>query len=99
MVRVRSIVQSYLAAPSSLSLPVVPDSLGVRFLASAKLTAPAARNERCGSAVSGPRLNRKVGAHHRLKTADVLAVKRDRLTKQRVAFDELRRLEDELEQS
>ena len=40
-------------------------ALGVRFLASAKLTAPAARNERCGSAVSGPRLNRKVDAHHR----------------------------------
>ena len=38
----------------------------------------------------------KVGAHHRLKTADVLAVKRDRLIKQRVAFDELRRLEDDL---
>ena len=41
----------------------------------------------------------KVGAHHRLKTADVLALKRARLAKQRAAFDELRRLEDELEQS
>ena len=34
-----------------------------------------------------------------VKTADVLALKRDRLAKQRAAFDELRRLEDELEQS
>jgi excisionase family DNA binding protein len=39
----------------------------------------------------------KVGAHHRLKTVDVLAVKRIRLAKQREAFVELRRLEDELE--
>lgn len=39
----------------------------------------------------------KVGAHHRLKAADVLAAKRVRLAKQREAFDELRRLEDELE--
>ena len=40
----------------------------------------------------------KVGSHHRLKAADVLTVKRARLERQRRAFDELRELEDELEQ-
>jgi excisionase family DNA binding protein len=39
----------------------------------------------------------KVGSHHRLKAADVLAAKRSRLERQRQAFDELRELEDELE--
>lgn len=39
----------------------------------------------------------KVGAHHRLKAADVLTAKRVRLERQRRAFDELRELEDELE--
>lgn len=40
----------------------------------------------------------KVGSHHRVKAADVLAAKRARLEHQRRAFDELRELEDELEQ-
>lgn len=40
----------------------------------------------------------KVGSHHRLKATDVLATKRSRLDRQRRAFDELRALEDELEQ-
>jgi len=39
----------------------------------------------------------KVGSHHRLKAANVLAAKRPRLERQRRAFDELRGLEDELE--
>lgn len=39
----------------------------------------------------------RVGSHHRLKAADVLAAKRTRLEKQRRAFDELRELEDQLD--
>jgi len=38
------------------------------------------------------------GTHHRLKRSDVLAFKRARLERQRQAFDELRALEDELDQ-
>jgi excisionase family DNA binding protein len=38
------------------------------------------------------------GTHHRLKLGDVLAAKRARLERQRKAFDELRALEDELDQ-
>jgi excisionase family DNA binding protein len=38
------------------------------------------------------------GTHHRLKLSDVLAVKRARLERQRHAFEELRALEDELDQ-
>lgn len=40
----------------------------------------------------------KVGTHHRLKTTDVLEAKRQRLTQQRQAFDQLRDLEDQLDQ-
>ena len=39
----------------------------------------------------------KVGTHHRVKTADVLAHRRARLERQRSALDELRALEDELD--
>lgn len=39
----------------------------------------------------------KVGTHHRLKAADVLAFKRKRLERQRQALEELRALEDELD--
>jgi len=39
------------------------------------------------------------GTHHRLKLSDVLAFKRARLEQQRQAFDELRALEDELDQT
>lgn len=39
----------------------------------------------------------KVGSHNRVKTADVLAFRRERLRRQRVALDELRALEDELD--
>lgn len=42
---------------------------------------------------------RKVGSHHRLKTADVLAAKRAKLERQMRAFDELRQLEDQLTES
>jgi excisionase family DNA binding protein len=38
------------------------------------------------------------GSHHRLLTADVLKMKRERLERQRRAFDELRDLEDQLGQ-
>lgn len=38
-----------------------------------------------------------VGSHHRLKSADVLAFKRERLQRQRQALEELRELEDELD--
>lgn len=38
----------------------------------------------------------KVGTHHRLKLADVQDFRRARLQRQRAAFEELRRLEDEL---
>lgn len=40
----------------------------------------------------------KVGTHHRLKAADVLAFKRARLERQRQALEELHALEDELDQ-
>lgn len=40
----------------------------------------------------------KVGTHHRLKAADVLALKRARIKSQRQAFDELRDLENELDE-
>lgn len=40
---------------------------------------------------------RKVGTHHRVKTSDVQAFRRERLRRQRAAFDELRALEDELD--
>jgi excisionase family DNA binding protein len=39
----------------------------------------------------------KVGTHHRLKAADVLAFRRERLERQRMALEELRALEDELD--
>lgn len=39
----------------------------------------------------------KVGSHNRVKTADVLAFRRERLRRQRAALDELRALEDELD--
>jgi len=39
----------------------------------------------------------KVGSHHRVKLGDVLAFKRARLAAQRRAFDELRQLEDQLD--
>jgi excisionase family DNA binding protein len=42
--------------------------------------------------------SRLAGTHHRVRTADVLAVKRARLERQRKAFDELRELEDQLDQ-
>lgn len=38
----------------------------------------------------------KVGSHHRLKTSDVLRFQAQRLANQRNAFDELRRLEEDL---
>jgi excisionase family DNA binding protein len=38
------------------------------------------------------------GTHHRLKLSDVLAAKRARLERQRQAFDELRALEDALDE-
>ena len=38
----------------------------------------------------------KVGTHTRLKTSDVTAFRRERLARQRAAFDELRAIEDEL---
>jgi excisionase family DNA binding protein len=41
--------------------------------------------------------SRLAGTHHRVRTADVLAVKRARLASQRKAFDELRELEDQLD--
>lgn len=40
----------------------------------------------------------KVGTHHRLKTTDVLEAKRQRLARQRQAFEQLRDLEDQLDQ-
>lgn len=40
----------------------------------------------------------KVGSHHRLRRDDVLAAKKAKLARQRAAFEELRRLEDELDQ-
>lgn len=40
----------------------------------------------------------KVGTHHRLLTADVLALKRARLERQREAFVEMRTLEDEIDE-
>ena len=39
----------------------------------------------------------KVMSEHRLKTSDVRAFQKARLERQRVAFDELRTLDDELE--
>lgn len=39
----------------------------------------------------------KVGTHHRLKAVDVLTFKRERLERQRKAFDELRALEEDLD--
>jgi len=39
----------------------------------------------------------KVGTHHRLKAADVMAFKRERLARQRQALDDLRALERELD--
>ncbi|MDR2566903.1 MAG: excisionase family DNA-binding protein [Bifidobacteriaceae bacterium] len=41
---------------------------------------------------------RMEGSHHRLKTADVLEAKREGLARRRRAFEELRDLEDELDQ-
>lgn len=41
----------------------------------------------------------KVGSHHRLRRDDVIAAKKARLTRQHLAFEELRSLEDELDQS
>jgi excisionase family DNA binding protein len=38
------------------------------------------------------------GSHHRLNTTDVLNAKRERLARQRQAFNELRDLEDQLDQ-
>lgn len=40
----------------------------------------------------------KVGSHHRLNASDVLAFKKARLKSQRAAFEELRELEDQLEE-
>lgn len=40
----------------------------------------------------------KVGTHHRLKAADVMAFKRERLARQRQALDDLRALERELDE-
>lgn len=40
---------------------------------------------------------RKVGTHHRLKSADVLAFRQERLERQRTALDELRALAAELD--
>lgn len=45
---------------------------------------------------SGELESHLVGTHTRLMTRDVLRFQRERLERQRVAFDELRRLEDEL---
>jgi excisionase family DNA binding protein len=42
--------------------------------------------------------SRLVGTHHRIKTRDVLEAKRLRLLAQRRAFEELRELEEELDQ-
>ena len=39
------------------------------------------------------------GSHHRLQLADVLAFKRARIERQRKAFDELRALEEELDEN
>jgi excisionase family DNA binding protein len=47
---------------------------------------------------SGELDSRQVGSHHRVKAVDVLHLKRTRLAQQRQAFDELRSLEDQLEQ-
>lgn len=42
---------------------------------------------------------RRVGSHHRVKSADVLAAKRERLERQRRAFRELREAEEQIDQS
>lgn len=65
------------------------ESLTRRFL-------PLATNRRAHSSLTRSLPTRS--ARDRLKTADVLAAKRERLARQRAAFDELRRLEEELDQ-
>jgi len=86
-------VLSAVAAGTPVSLSTLPDEL---------TTTMAARQ----LGVSRPTLMRMirdgeltarlVGTHHRLATADVLAAKRQRLARQRQAFDELRELEEQL---
>ncbi len=71
--------------PEELSTTVAADQLGVSRPTLMKMIR------------AGQLSAHKVGSHHRLKAADVLAAKRARLERQRQAFGELRQLEDELE--
>lgn len=47
---------------------------------------------------NGEITSHKVGSHHRLRRDDVLAAKKAKLARQRKALEELRDLEDELDQ-
>jgi excisionase family DNA binding protein len=47
---------------------------------------------------SGELPSHMVGTHHRVNTSDVTAFRRTRLDKQRAAFEELRALEEQLEE-
>lgn len=72
--------------PDSLTTTIAAEQLGVSRPTLMKMIA------------AGEIPAHKVGTHHRLKTSDVLALKRERLESQRRGLDELRELEDALDE-
>lgn len=94
LAKIISQVLAVMAAGGSVTVGALPDEL-TTTAAAAELRV--SRTTLMKMIRNGDVEAHKVGSHHRLKTADVLALKKVRLQRQRQALEELRDLEGELD--